>query len=173
MERRNALPAEERADKSAQICRRLLELPEMGKASVIMSYKAFGSECDLTALHDALRAVGKNLVFPVCGKNRSMEAYEPTGDSWVLSKFGVSEPDKSLSKLANCEDIDIIIVPCAAFDENRQRIGYGAGYYDRFIPRCVNAVTVAAAFETQRVDTIAADGHDVPVMMVVTELNTY
>lgn len=173
LERRSALSEAERAEKSALICRRLLGLEVVRGAKMVMSYMAFGAECDLTELHDKLREQGKTLVFPVCGRGGVMDAYEPVGDKWIVSKFGVSEPDIELSKIANPEDIDLVIVPCVAFDGKKQRIGYGAGYYDRFLPRCPNAGTVIAAFEAQKVDIIQNQEHDIPVEFVVTEKVVY
>ena len=64
---------------------------------------------------------------------------------------------------------DLVICPGTAFDESGSRLGMGAGYYDRFLPKCVNAVFVLAAFEAQRADEVPQEETDVPMDLIVTE----
>jgi len=65
-------------------------------------------------------------------------------------------------------DADLIIVPGAAFDEQGNRIGYGAGFYDKLLKQ-YQGITAALAFEVQIVPHVPANAHDVPVRMIVTE----
>ena len=70
-------------------------------------------------------------------------------------------------------DIDLVICPCAAFDETGVRLGMGGGYYDRFLPRCVRAFSAAAAFEAQKADALPTDEWDVRMDRIFTELTAY
>ena len=66
-----------------------------------------------------------------------------------------------------------MLVPCTAFDAACRRVGMGKGYYDRYLPRCRNAVLLGAAFEAQRVEQAAVDAHDQRLDGFVTEEGIY
>ena len=66
-----------------------------------------------------------------------------------------------------------MLVPCTAFDAACRRVGMGKGYYDRYLPRCRNAVALGVAFEAQRVPEAAADGRDRQLDGFVTERKVY
>ena len=66
-----------------------------------------------------------------------------------------------------------MLVPCTAFDAACRRVGMGKGYYDRYLPRCQNAVTLGVAFEVQRVERAAVDPHDRQLDSYSTEEKIY
>ncbi len=75
---------------------------------------------------------------------------------------------------AQPEDFDLVIVPGVAFDPTGNRLGYGAGYYDRFLPRLrPKTPTVAACFDLQMVDSVFPAAHDIPLDFIVTESSVY
>ena len=67
------------------------------------------------------------------------------------------------------EEIDLVIVPCVAFDAHGNRCGHGAGYYDRFMTRMAPEALVMAAFEAQKFDELATEKTDIPIRTIVTE----
>jgi 5-formyltetrahydrofolate cyclo-ligase len=69
---------------------------------------------------------------------------------------------------AELRDIDLIVMPGAAFDEQGNRVGYGAGFYDKLLPD-FRKTTVALAFEVQIVPRVSVSAHDIPVTKIVTE----
>ena len=71
------------------------------------------------------------------------------------------------------EALDLVLVPCTAFDADCFRVGMGKGYYDRYLPRCKNAVKIGIAFEAQRVEHAAVDEHDQRLDAYVTERGIY
>ena len=71
------------------------------------------------------------------------------------------------------EQLDLVLVPCTAFDAACRRVGMGKGYYDRYLPRCRNAVALGVAFEAQRVEAAAVDAHDQRLDAFVTERGIY
>ena len=71
------------------------------------------------------------------------------------------------------EALDLVLVPCTAFDAVCRRVGMGKGYYDRYLPRCRNAVALGVAFEAQRVPEAAADEQDRRLDGFVTERKVY
>ena len=103
-----------------------------------------------------------------------MIALIPSGaDPWKPGAFGIREPAREASEEVKPEDIDLVICPCTVFDESCNRMGMGAGYYDRYLPKCVNAVICAVAFEAQKTEHVPADEWDRPMDLVFTEESVY
>ncbi len=167
---RRAMSEEERRSADETICRRLLELPALQQARTVLSYRALPEEADLSALHRQLLARGVRLCFPVSLGRGRMEAWEP-GD-WKQGRYGIWEPDRENSRKVEPEEIDLVLAPCVGFDARLDRLGHGAGYYDRYLPLC-RGEAVAVAFECQRLPRVAADANDRPVSAVVTEKTVY
>ncbi|MBR5094762.1 MAG: 5-formyltetrahydrofolate cyclo-ligase [Oscillospiraceae bacterium] len=167
---RQGLGPEERDRASAAICRRLRELPQVRSAGTVLSYLALPDEVDLSALHEELRARGVRLCFPVSLSGGVLEAWEPGG--LVRGRYGIREPDRKTSRPVDPGEIDLVLVPCVAFDADCSRLGHGAGYYDRYLPR-TGAAAIAVAFEAQKLRKVATDDFDVPVDAVVTEKELY
>ena len=71
------------------------------------------------------------------------------------------------------EQLDLVLVPCTAFDADCYRVGMGKGYYDRYLPRCTRAVKIGIALEVQRVPRAAVDAHDQRLDAFVTERGIY
>ncbi len=168
---RRALSEAERAAASAAICKRLLTLPQVQKAKTVLSYMALYDEVDLRAVNEALCSRGVRLVFPVSFRHGRIEAYEPRG--WCDGLYGIREPDPRTSNPVPPEEIDLVLIPCVAFDENRARLGHGAGCYDRYLPRCEDAARIAVAYECQKLPAIACEEHDRRMDAVVTEEMIY
>ncbi len=168
--RRRALSPEARAERSESICRWLTGLPALQGARRILSYRAAGDEADLTAFHAWAGGQGKTLAFPVSYPGGHMEAYIPRGpDSWERGRFGIWAPVPERSCPAGAESLDAVILPCVGFDGAGRRLGHGGGYYDRYLPRCPQAVRVLAAFEVQRLDRVPTERCDQGAEIVVTE----
>ena len=132
-----------------------------------MLFKAFRSEVDLSELEQLAAEDGKSVVFPYCIENHQMLALRPTdSDAWELDHYGIRVPIPERSEFVPPEQIDLVICPCSAFDDKGHRLGMGAGYYDRFLPRCKNTVIALAAFSEQRIEHVYTDAFDVPVEVV-------
>ena len=71
------------------------------------------------------------------------------------------------------DEVDLVIVPLVAFDENGNRIGHGGGYYDRFLKKYPRAKKIGLAYELQKIDEVPAEPHDVPLDAVITEAQVY
>ena len=166
---RRALTSAERDANSAAVCQRLLTLPEVRAARCILSYRALPDEVDLSALERDLDAV---IAYPRCLGGGVMEAYVP-GGAFLTGSFGIEEPDPAVSRLIEPEAIDLVLAPCLGFDAARNRLGHGAGYYDRFLPRCKSAAVLAVAFEAQRLDSLVTEAHDRKMDAIVTEKTVY
>ena len=174
LSRRNALSSLERKAAEEKIAAKLLKHPALERANIVMCYKSIRSELPTDALIQALESRGKTLCYPVCGKLGVMQAYSPVDNTaWKHGMMGIVEPDVENSRLIAPEDIDLVICPMVAFDHHKQRMGYGAGYYDRYLPRCKNAFVMGIAFEAQRMDNIITDEYDIAMNAIITEENEY
>ncbi|WP_062046368.1 5-formyltetrahydrofolate cyclo-ligase [Bacillus sp. JCM 19034] len=85
-----------------------------------------------------------------------------------LSNHGLYEPIKEKTKPYFSNEIDLMIVPGVVFDYNRFRIGYGGGFYDRYLS-AYDGQTIALATNEQMVPTLPHEGHDLPVQKILTE----
>lgn len=167
---RRALSPVLRAEKEEAVCSRLKQLPEVCRARVVLSYMAAADELCLHGFHDWAHSEGKVVAFPVSGPGGKMGAFVPFGpDSMGKGMFGILEPRPAESVQIPPEDIDLVLVPCVAFDGEGRRLGHGGGYYDRYLPECARAAKILVAFEDQRLSCVAADRLDVTMDALVTE----
>ena len=171
---RTALSAEERNRLSAETAENLVTSPEFASAKTILVYRAVKAELDPSIIAEKARALGKKVAYPLCLEKSEMTALVPHSESaWKPGFKGIPEPVPELSEEISPEQIDLIICPCTAFDEKCGRMGMGGGYYDRYIPKCVNAKAVAVAFECQKADEIPMEPWDRKMDAVFTALEVY
>ena len=167
---RKALSPEERKAANAALCAFLWQLAAVQNAQTILLYAAFGSEADLSALAEKAQAQGKTLAYPVCGEAYSLTAAVPGRER---GQSGIRTPILSRSEILLPEALDLVLVPCTAFDADCFRVGMGKGYYDRYLPRCTKAAKIGIALEVQRVAHAAVDEHDQRLDAFVTERGLY
>ena len=170
---RSAIPAGERAAAAAALCANLWQLDAVLRASTILLYAAFGAEADLSAFAEKAQIQGKTLAYPVCGEGFTLTAAVPGADGWAVGQYGIRTPVPERSTLLQPEQLDLVLVPCTAFDADCRRVGMGKGYYDRYLPRCTRAVKIGIALEVQRVPRAAVDAHDQRLDAFVTERGIY
>lgn len=162
----------DKAAKDASIAQRLLSLEEIKAADCILLYASFRSEIDMWMLFRKLRELGIDTAFPLCGENGSM-TFHIVGDGNELSDgaYGIPEPALSLPQPA-MTDKTVCIVPGLAFTLNGGRLGYGGGFYDRFLAANPQIITAAAAYEALITDSLPLMQHDLKVKYIVTEERT-
>ena len=171
---RKKLTVDERERFSATICSRLRELEAVCRAQVVFSYMAMPEEVELSLLHTWLRTQGKTVAFPVTEKNGTMEAWLPDESlRFTRDRFGIRIPVTETARRIAPLEIDLILTPCAAFDDHCNRLGHGGGFYDRFFQRCPDAIRICIAFESQKLPQIPVASWDVPMHFVVTEQAVY
>ncbi len=166
--RRDAMTPRDRAAKSLAIAARLLALPEVRRARLVMVFWSFGSEVETAPIIDRLASQGVALALPrIEGPDIVPVPYRP-GDALVETGFGAKEPVAARGSVA--EDLDVVVTPGVAFDRRGHRVGYGRGFYDRLL-RSVGpqAFRVAIGFALQVVDEVPHGHADQPVDAVVTE----
>ncbi len=166
LEERNKLTEKDIKEKSKQIKSKLFSLPEFKKAKTVMLFASFGTE---VFTHDMIKEAlkHKQVAVPVVkGDNLIASKIIDFNDLNKKSKFGILEPSKI--KEVDINEIDLVIVPGVAFDCAGYRIGYGKGYYDKFL-NDFEKEKVALAFELQIQKELPNEDHDVVVDKIVTE----
>ncbi len=164
---RRGIAPDVRADASAAIAGLVERLPELEAVGTALVYGAMPDEVDVGPLSAALRARGVRLALPrVDGKRLTLHWHEDDAPLQAGS-FGLTEPAPE-APAADPAEIDLVIVPGVAFDAACNRLGMGAGYYDRLLADMPHAVTVGVAFDEQVVDEVPCEAHDRPLDAVVT-----
>ena len=143
---RRALSDNERTHSNAALCARIMALDCFKKAENILLYAAFGGEADLSALAVEAARQGKTLAYPVCGEGFSLTAAVPGPDGWEVGTYGIRTPILSRSEILRPDQLDLVLVPCTAFDTACRRVGMGKGYYDRFLTK-FTGVTAGLAYD--------------------------
>lgn len=174
IEQRGLLSFQEVSEKSSEITVRLCSLSQYISAGTVMAYMSFRNEVATNAFIGRCILDGKRVVIPKAQQSPDMALlpYEVKDlDQDVLpGLWGIPEPDASRLHMVNPLEIDLVVVPGVAFDGRRYRIGYGAGYYDRFLltlrPDCLK---VGIAFDMQMLEQFDAERYDIPMDLVITE----
>lgn len=169
---RAAISQEDRNDKSQEILSRIIQLSVFQKAETIMSFLNFRDEVNTTLLAAKILAYNKNLVLPRCAPQGELipaKIYDLSADV-ESGKWGIREPKIEGLIPIDPKEIDLIFIPGAAFDLKGNRVGYGGGYYDRFLPQLrVDVPKIAIAFACQVLPEIPTEPFDQRVDALVTE----
>lgn len=164
-EQRSGLSVSQEARWDDRICLKLLELEEINRAFCIYCYASMRHEAGTWKFMEHLLKQGKCVAVPkVSGKN--LDFYIITGKSDLEEgTMGIMEPKATCIKINDTQAP--MVVPGIAFDKNKNRLGYGGGYYDRFIEKEPDHKRIAIAYDFQIFDRIPADPHDKTVDMII------
>lgn len=168
MERREQMTRAEAENYSQAIVAKLMDLRPLGQARTIMAFAGMGNEVDLTSHFEHWQAAGRRVLLPRVEPAGALAAVEFRGwEQTRRSGFGVREP---LGPPVDPVDIDVVIVPGLVFDGRGYRLGYGKGYYDRFLKRLsTRAFMCGVCYDFQVVDTVLPHELDVAMHWIVTE----
>lgn len=172
--RRDALSAAQRRALSERITARLLELEAYRRARCVMAYMDFGSEFGTVGFIADLLAQGKLLVLPRVDRGSRVLGLHTVRDpdqQLEAGAWGIRQPRADMCPAVSSAEIGFVLVPGVAFTPRCERLGYGGGYYDRFILSlgAQRPVLVAAAFALQVVTELPMAETDQSVDCVVTE----
>ena len=112
---------------------------------------------------------GKTVCSPICEKeNRNMIFYKINSlDELVEGYYGIKTPPEKKENIVEKDMIDLILVPGVGFDKDNYRIGFGGGYYDRYL-KDYKGYTISLAFKDQIIDKVPINEFDLPVNLVIT-----
>ncbi|MEJ2688529.1 MAG: 5-formyltetrahydrofolate cyclo-ligase [Deltaproteobacteria bacterium] len=169
---RDSLSPEFRSAASLAITDRLWPLEPFAEANTLFTYVNFRSEPETgTIIHRAL-AAGKVVTVPYTVIGSHLLACRIKDPALELRPgyCSIPEPDPATSPPVAPRSIDVVLLPGSVFDLQGGRLGYGGGYYDRFLAReAPQALRIGLAFEKQVVDKLPLELHDIPLHLLVTE----
>lgn len=166
--RREEIPLGERREKSYHITKHLEKL--LSDYSVILAYVAKEPEVETMVIINHLLEKEKKVIVPIIQKETKTLrfSYLESISELEPGTFMVPEPHK-YEKPADPKTIEVAILPVVGFDRNGNRLGYGAGYYDRFLEKYPNLVKIGIAFACQETHNIPVEPFDAKMDYVVTE----
>lgn len=164
---RDSIEADVRASESKKIAELLYENEFYKKAETVFIYVSFGSEAETADIIKRAFADGKRVAVPLCDtKLKIMSAIEIDGmDGLSTGAYGIMEPrDKSRTVAKN--EIDVVIAPALSFDKSGVRLGYGGGYYDKFL-KDFCGISVGLCYSECLADKLPAEEFDCRVDRVI------
>ncbi|HEY3816061.1 MAG TPA: 5-formyltetrahydrofolate cyclo-ligase [Polyangiaceae bacterium] len=170
---RKALPVSACAERSRRIVEQLVALEPVARARTVALFWPIEErhEVDLRALDAGLRERGARVAYPGLDPETGVMTFRfvEHPDTMQILGFGFREPSLDDPE-AGADELEAIVVPALALDPRGHRIGYGAGYYDRTLPRFAPpAVSAAVVFDFQLVAEVPATDGDVTVSWIVTD----
>lgn len=170
--KRASLGKIDRKNYTEAIWETILNTPFYKNAKTIMCFVSFGSEIDT---HEFIRTAiedGKRLVVPITVPETKELRLSHLHDlsELEIGFFNILTPKEEFIRDVDPNQVDMIIVPGAVFDREGYRIGFGGGYYDRFLSKIDKSVPkIAIAFDFQILDKVPREDYDIPVDYIVTE----
>ena len=164
---RALIPKDEARAKSLELTKTITGSEAYRRSESVMTYVSFGSEVQTQALMEQVLTDKKKLFVPICDVDLKVMFPVEIGsfDQLEIGSYGILEPKKELLesgvlKIGDKTDIDLAIVPVLGFDKHGGRLGYGGGYYDRFLEG-YTGVSVGIAFSECLVESVPAEKHDI------------
>lgn len=160
------------AEKSAIINQKVIKLKEFNKAKVVAFYYPIKNEVNTLLLFDY--ALKHNIItcFPKVINETTMYFYKINNLSELENgKFNIYEPSENIKNLVNPNEIDCFLIPLVGFDKSLNRIGYGKGYYDRYLRLNLKAFKIGLAYKEQEINESINDinSNDIKLDIVVTD----
>ncbi len=154
----------------ALITERLRSLDIFNKADIVLLFASYCSEPSTWEFAAELIERSIPIAYPKCSDDGEMTFYRINSlDALHIGKYGIAEPAGNIMDIPQITDKTICIVPGLAFTVYGGRIGYGGGYYDRFLSKNPDVFTIALAYEKCITDELPAMEHDIKVKSIVTE----
>ncbi len=164
---RQTVTQREKADFDKQICTRFINSDFFKFSNLILIYVSVGSEIDTYNIIEYILRCGKRVAVPRCTK-KQMDFYEIESLSELqIGAFGIPEPINSYKKIRSFKN-SVCVVPALSFDSYGDRLGYGGGYYDRFLSSN-QITTVGFCYERCLSECISHEAFDMKIDFILTE----
>jgi 5-formyltetrahydrofolate cyclo-ligase len=163
------LTEEEKRAYDKQIAERLYELSLWKRSKTIGITVSKGKEVDTKSIIERAWYEGKTVSVPKCDPATKTMVFRKIQSFFQLESvyYGLWEPIEKLTDEVKGSNIDIMIVPGICFSKDGYRIGYGGGYYDRYLQHA-SIPTVSLAYSFQVIESLPVEKHDIPVQMIIT-----
>lgn len=176
--KRLMIPDDERKDLDSAVFDKIVSMDEYIKADIILVYVSYNGETDTYRLiKDALNR-SKRVACPVCSKLNGEPFLEfcfiDSIDELMEGYRGIPEPDKNKAQKVIEKDIGqaLVIVPMVGYDREGNRLGYGKGYYDRFLSSYDHRNAIGIAYSIQECEKLPAESHDIKPDTIITDDRT-
>lgn len=162
------LPIETRENFNTSLLKQLKETNEWKQSHTIAVTLSRFPEVDTELLVQAAWDDGKQLVIPYSGKNRKLSFYEYSPSTEIKqSRFGLWEPENRENEIQK-EQIDLIIVPGLAYSDKGYRVGFGGGYYDRYLASYTGeTISILYPFQLDQQTSALTESFDIPVQKIL------
>lgn len=157
--------------KSNIITEKLLDLDEVKNANVVAIYASLADEVNTDILIEKLLILNKIVAIPKLIDDEKMEFYRINNISDLVNKnlLGILEPESEEFLKVNKEEIELMIIPGICFDMNKNRVGFGKGYYDKYLENNdINKIGICFDEQILVCDRIDADKNDVKMDRIIT-----
>ena len=166
---RRALGAEKRRSFSARICEKIAALPEFQAASTIAAFAPMPEEVNLFPLLEEIVAEKRLVALPRVIAPGEMSFHYFLGRDRLQPGFkGLLEPHQSLPAVDK-QRFDFLLIPSVSIDSSGRRLGYGGGFYDRFLAGLTSVFSCAPLFSCQRRAVLPVEEHDQTVSLAISE----
>lgn len=174
-QKRASLSVEKILVYSSQIFNSVINRAEFKGADVILSYVSFSSEVDTHFLISYALNIGKKVAVPKVYPFGEMKFFLIDSiDELSAGAYGIPEPNPVKELILEDEKKYVIILPGVAFDDNKYRLGYGGGYYDRFLANHPHLYKIMLAYELEKREyALPFDCYDIKSDIIITELQIY
>lgn len=169
IEKRKSLDKVEKAKWDKIISEKIIKSDCFKKAEQVLVFSSTDDEFDTRYIIERCRESYKRVFYPRCidkDGNMSFFKVDSVGDL-TFGSFGILEPKETCKKYIP-QDNDLVIVPCLSADKQKNRIGYGKGYYDRFL-KDFNGVSISPCYDILLEDEIPTDKYDMQINIIVTD----
>lgn len=154
------------------VCECVSKMPEYKSAEKIFAYISVNSEAPTRELIRMMIADGKKIYVPKCYPKGAMDAVRlESMDNMVMGRYNIPTSDSKES--AEPEELDMVIVPGVAFGEHGERMGYGGGYYDRFLKKAENSYKIGLCRSEMIEKDLICEDHDEKTDILITEKGFY
>jgi len=168
IEKRKNLPLEYRHNADYQIFRNIITSDAYQTSNTIFCFVSTEDEVNTYPIIEHALNTGKCVVVPKCIAKGSMHAYQIKSFNDLESgKYGIQEP-KEYCKLIQPSDIDLAVVPCLSCNSEGYRIGYGGGFYDRYL-HGENFIKIAICYKELLLEEIPTDSFDEKIDIIISE----
>ncbi len=160
-EKRKKLSPEYINQKSELIYKKIIESEIYQKSNIIMSYCSIQNEVDTLKINKKILEDGKRLIVPYIDREKDIiiPVEIKKEEELIIGKYNIMEPKNKEKKISK-EKIELILVPAVGYDKVGNRIGFGGGYYDKFMSD-YKGIKIGLAYSFQIIDEIKSEHHDI------------
>ena len=169
VEKRKNIPKNKKLIYDKEISRKIIESDYFKNAEQVLVFASVGNEFDTNFIIEKCRMENKSVFYPLCidnqGKMKFFRIDSP--DDLKIGMYNIPEPKSHCDEYSQKEN-DLIIVPCLSVDKKGYRIGYGKGYYDRFLKEFCG-ISICPCYDELTSEKLPTDDFDIKINVVVTQ----